>query len=272
MNYSVDHTISFEKLTNIFTEKGDNLFILRPEIGTGTLSIFNLEKGLRARFWNCEFDKAVQIHNGNGHGKPYFNLAFFSKCDNLQLESGHKHFKGVPVWDTVFISSSTIFNIHIQPVARVQCLGISFSCEWIVNNLLNTSQAFLYFEKKLKDLNAEPLLGSMTVEDKKRVADLVIGCSKKQLELFHIKSAVLKITSDFFKKVQSQELVSLQNCAEQHTLDIRNFFLANDNGFKPDIKTLAAHFAVSESTIKRYFKKQYGTTLSTYHRSNNKHN
>src|SRR5215218_8206581 len=263
MNNSVDHTISFEKLMNFFTEKGNNLFILRPEIGIGTLSVFNLENGLRARVWNCEFNKEVQMHNCNRHEKPYFNLAFFSKCDNLQLASGHKHFKGVPVWDTVFISSSTIFSINLNPVARVQCVGISFSSEWIVNNLLNTSEAFRYFEKKLKALNAGLLLGSMTVEDKKRVADLVIGCSKKQLELFHIKSAVLKITSDFFKKVQSEELVSLQNCAEQHILDIRKFFLANDNGFKPDIKTLAAHFAVSESTIKRYFKKQYGTTLST---------
>src|SRR5215217_6919110 len=171
MNNSADHIISFEKLTNIFTERGSNLFELKEEIGIGTLSVFNLENGLRARVWNCEFNKAVKIHNGNSHGKPYFNLAFFSKCDNLQLSSASKRFKGVPVWDAVFISSSTIFNILIKPVARVQCLGISFSCEWIVNNFLNTSQAFLSFERKLNALNAEPLLSSMTVEHKKRITD-----------------------------------------------------------------------------------------------------
>lgn len=164
----------------------------------------------------------------------------------------------IPVWDAVFISSSTRFSIYIKPLTKVECLSISFSREWIVNNFLKRSQAFIHFEKKLTALHTEPLLASMTVEEKKGIADLVTGCLNKKFELFYIKSAVLKIISDFFKKVESQEILSLPDGGEQNLFDISKLFSGNNNDQKPDIKTLAAHFAVSESTIKRHLKKNMG--------------
>lgn len=77
MKNAADHTLSFEHLTNIFSKKENSLFTLKPEAGTGFLTISNLENGLKARFWDCEFTTSMKLHNGEARGKPYYNLAFF---------------------------------------------------------------------------------------------------------------------------------------------------------------------------------------------------
>src|SRR5215213_4746119 len=141
-----DYNISFEQLIDIFTQVGTNHFELQPEIGKGAVHIFNLEDGLKARFWNCECHRSLQIHNHSNYNNTYYNLAFFSESAGIQLRNGHTVFRQVPEWDAILISSSTLFNIHVNPDARVKCLGISFSREWITDNFLNTRQSFLSFE------------------------------------------------------------------------------------------------------------------------------
>jgi len=53
--------IPLETLTTFFDEKSDNLFLLKPSVGSGCVQRFELDRGLEARFWMCRFDEQMEL-------------------------------------------------------------------------------------------------------------------------------------------------------------------------------------------------------------------
>ncbi len=71
--------IPFDELINLFTKRSVNKFILNRGIGKGYVQIFELEKGLQSRFWDCCFNEDVEMYSdaASDSENSYFTLAFF---------------------------------------------------------------------------------------------------------------------------------------------------------------------------------------------------
>jgi AraC-like DNA-binding protein len=107
------------------------------------------------------------------------------------------------------------------------------------------------------------LFESMTTTEKKSIIELFDDSWKKSLGSFYIKTALLKIISDFFYRIKERESFSA-NTVDTVVIEVEKYLCNNLGGMLPNLKELGDKFCISESTLKRHFKKKYGVNMSTY--------
>ena len=259
--------IPFDKLIHLFIKRSGNKFVLDPLVGKGYVQIFNLEKGLQARFWDCFLKEGIEMYSDvdSEIENAYFTLAFFLNMQGLQFAHRDTILRDNKIWDSIFISATSNYKMHIDPKATVHCLSISFSKKWLNNNLLKDNEAFKNLKEKIDTTESFSLLQSMTSSNKKYVQELFDASWKKSLGSFYIKSAVLKIVCDFFYKLKQSETFSTNNpCIDISLTEVENYLSDHLTAPLPNLKDLAHKFSLSESTLKRHFKKKYGVNMSTF--------
>ena len=98
---STVNKVPFDKLIHLFVKKCERCqygFILPPLEGSGSVQIFDLEKGLQARFWECYFNEALETYNDVSAetGNKYFTLAFFLKTGDYNFVTGELFYRATP--------------------------------------------------------------------------------------------------------------------------------------------------------------------------------
>lgn len=259
--------VPFYRLINLFKKRSVNRFVLVPPMGEGYVQIFELEKGLQARFWDCRFNEEIEMYSDVSAQieSAYFTLAFFLNTEGLQFGRKGTFLQENVIWDTVFISAASNYTILIAPKARGHCLSISFSKRWLTDNLLKDNEAFKNLRENIEKTKSFSLLQSMTSSEKKFIHDLLEASWEKTLGSFYIKSAVLKIISDFFYTIKQRETLNTNNISMDISMvEVERYLRHHLTRPLPNLKDLARKFSVSESTLKRRFKKKYGVNMSTY--------
>ncbi len=123
----------------------------------------------------------------------------------------------------------------------------------------------MHLKEKIYAAESFSLLDCMKSSEKKLVQELLDSSWKKSFGSFYIKSYVLKIISDFFCKIKDRETLSTNNhCLDASISEIEKHLTSHITGPLPDLKELAPRFSISESTLKRRFKKTYSVNMSTY--------
>ena len=263
---SVDK-VSFNELISLFVKQSEDTFVLDPAIGEGYVQIFDLEKGLQARFWDCCFKNETEIYNDGSseNEKIYFTLAFFLNMQGLEFTNSNPFSQGNIIWDTAFITPACTYKINIAPEVKAHCLNISFSKRWLTNNILGSNEAFNTLKEELEMPELFPLLHAMSGEEKSLILELFDSSWKKSFGSFYIKSSILNIISDFFYSIKERETFSTNSrCLTATIAEVEKYICNNLTGSLPNLKSLAHTFSISESTLKRHFKKIYGVTISTY--------
>ena len=261
------YKVSFNELSSLFVRQSEHTLVLEPAIGKGLVHIFDLEKGLQVRFWNCSFNEEVEIYNdgSNEDKKRYFTLAFFLNRQGLKFASNTILFQENIIWDTAFITPGCDYKIYIPSGGRAYCLNISFSERWFNNNILKSNEAFNTLKEKMDIPELFPLFECMNLEERKSILELFDSSWKKPFGSFYIKSAILRITSDFFYKLKEREISSTnKQCLTTSIAEVEKYICDHLTHSLPDLKDLAQRFSMSESTLKRHFKKIYGVNISTY--------
>lgn len=259
--------VPFEKVIDLFIKRSENKFVLHPSYGKGYVQTFELEKGLQARFWDCCFDEEIELFSDKVSEieNTHFTVAFFLKMQGLRFAHKGIFLQENLIWDTLFISASTDYKININPNVRLQCLGISFSKRWLSNNVFQDNDAFNNLKEKINITDQFSLLESMSVPEKKMIEELLEASWKKSLGTFYIKSAALKIVCDFFYKLKEKQGLNLMETSPAASIiEIEKYLCDHISSPMPNLKDLANKFLMSESTLKRHFKKRYGVNMSNY--------
>lgn len=261
------YDVPFEKLIDLFKRKSNHDFILKPLAGEGYVQVINLEKGLQTRFWDCHFNESINLYNDAGTGieNTYFTLAFFLNMQGLQFTNRDTSLQKNLIWDTVFISATSNYRIHLSPMAKLHCLSISFSKRWLCNNVLENNGTFKDLKEKIYATESFSLLESMTSSEKKVILELFDARWKKCFGSFYVKTGVLKMISDFFYKIKGRETLAINNPDPDTSIaEVEKYLTDHLTGKLPNLKDLAQRFSLSESTLKRHFKKKHGVTMSQY--------
>src|SRR4051812_41759186 len=108
--------ISFNDLVHLFVKKTSHTEVLKAEYGKGSVQTFHLAKGLQARFWDCTFNRELEIQGlaGVETESSYFTLAFFLHTEGVALSNDYV-VSNQAFWDTVFLSIRSAYRLHISP-------------------------------------------------------------------------------------------------------------------------------------------------------------
>ena len=257
--------ISFDKFLDCFIKRSENRSVLIQPVGKGYVQTFRLESGLEAKFWNCCFNEELVLEGSTDYQveNTYFTLALFLNLDGLAFNYDDFLLKENTIWDIVFISSTTTFKIHVSPQSRIQCLTISFSTRWLIRNLKKNNIIFEPLTEEIKPTSSPLLLEAMTSSDKMFIEELFDASLNKKLGTFYVKSAALKIVWDFFLKLKKEKCSDNPSIGTS-IIQIEKYLTSHLTGSLPNLKDLAQEFSISESTLKRHFKRRHGVNMSAY--------
>jgi AraC-like DNA-binding protein/FixJ family two-component response regulator len=255
--------VSFDKLSSLFTRTSDNRLLLHTHVGEGSIQYFKPEKGLQVNVWNCLFSKGIELYNSGRleNKQQFFTLAYIP--DRTGLEIFHKSSlfeKSIP-WNSLFVSTVSDFRLVIAPATRYRCITVSFSGDWLLR-VLQTSQTLQDTIGRVEKLEK---LQNITQEERKVLEELLHGVvSQQYITSFHIKTVVLKLMCDFLYRIKGEQ-PSEENSGIRGTLDkVEQYLDQHITKEFAGTKALAEQFSISESTLKRHFRKKYGVTISAY--------
>ena len=220
------NSIPYENLTNLFIKESEGMYVLKPNIGNGSVQIFHLSRGLEARFWNCNFNQEIELY---GNMSPeiknrYFTLVCFLDTTGLRIYSSDTSLNQNFIWNTMFISAKSNYKMYISPFINGQCISISFTKTWLDQNILEPNVAFHHLKQQVKAIDSFSLLGEMNASQKKVVAELLDFSWKKSLGTFYIKSSVLKIISDFLYKIKERDTPNIHHlCLEREVPELKKY-------------------------------------------------
>lgn len=261
------NAVTYEKVIDLFVKRSEKKLILAPSIGKGYVQIFDLEKGLQARFWDCCLNEEMDLYSDAEHEieNAYFTLAFFLNPEVLQFAEKGTFLQKNIIWDTLFISAVSEYKMHIASTSRVHCLSISFSKKWLNNNVFREKEAFETLKEEIDRAESFSLLESMNSSEKETIKELLHASWKKSLGSFYIKSAVLKIVCDFFYKLKEKQSPDTKTFSPVNLIsEVEKFLNDHITSSPPKLKDVAIKFSISESTLNRHFRKKHGVNISTY--------
>jgi AraC-like DNA-binding protein len=257
--------VPYHLLIDFFIKSGDYSLMVNPYLGEGNVQLFNLERGLQARIWNCYFFKDVELYTQQvaTDGHPYYTLINFMDTQGVQLINSLDNTPFGKPWDQLFLSAVSDYQLHIQANIRLHCLSISFSKNWLLKTInenprLNAVGATLQCNKIA--------MREMMNGDEKKWLGTIIGTVKNTpYKTFYIKSRAIKAISDLFQKlIVRSDLLMSNGQPRDRLMEIEQHLCSNIAAPLPDLKALAQQFHMSESTLKRKFKERYGVNMSAY--------
>lgn len=196
----------FGRLSTLFEKISDVILMLKNPLGTGTVRVYKLARGLQVRIWDCSFSHQLMISGDDfkGTDPAYFTLALFANTKGLTLINRGSSLPKNIVWDTIFLSDRSNCQMEISPGNKAQCLSISFTHKWFCRNVLDKSNAVCNLKEKVYNSESFSLLGSMTAAEKKFVRQLLDISGKPALGTFYLRCQVLKIICDYLVRLRDR--------------------------------------------------------------------
>ncbi len=203
----------YGELTNLFTRTPGGELLLEPSIGSGSVQVVNIARGIDARFWTYRINHEIEL---NGNETPvsksrHFTLVCFLNTEGFKLFNSDASLNESIAWNTIFLSANSNYKINISPGAGGQCLSISFTETWLQQNVLETNDAFHHLGEKISNRKSFCLIGSMNFSERKMVEELLNFPWKKSFGSFYIRSLVLKIVSDFLYRIKEKDTPTINH-------------------------------------------------------------
>lgn len=262
---------SFFDLIRAFGEPtGESEIQLDKKVGDGSIKALDIEDGLQIRIWDCMFNTELNIlrkTNDNPSDKT-FTLVYYLTPGSFSLQSLTGNGTINSLWDTAFMTSDAEFSVQIMPGRPMQCLSLNFTPEWLQQNIfIDIDFHDHFFQQQVFDTKPFVVFESLNNNEKMVISNLFQNKYHQSFGKFFFRSKALNLLTEFFLKmhcrISSQRGTALYH--EQQIINAEKKLMNNLQGGLPDIKSLATELSISESTLKRYFKKIYGKNIYEYY-------
>jgi len=239
-------------------------------VGNGNIRVINIEAGLQLRIWDCTFTNGLGVLQQAQHElapSRSFTLMYFLTPDSSVLEDC-QHSPAVlnEVWNTVLMSSDAKFKVQLLPGKTLRCVSINFSAGWLQKNVFSDIslhhdllQNFTY--------EADPfvLFESFSLVERKVNESLFAYMDQREFGKFFWRSRVLNLVTAFFSRIADRRSVHNDAAHKEQIAAVQQQLVENIYKGLPDIGTMAKNADVSESLLKRYFRKIYGENIYSYY-------
>jgi AraC-like DNA-binding protein len=261
---------SFHDLIRVLGEWNSETEIrLNSHAGIGTIQVLDIEEGLQIRIWDCTLATELSIHrktSSNASDKT-FTLVYYMTPGSFVLEDCTSSGTINKLWNTVFMTSDAEFKVKILQDMPMQCLSVNFTPIWLQKNIF-TDIDFQdhFFQQQVMKTKPFVMFESISHNEELVIVNLFRNKYHPSFGKFFFRSKALNLLTEFFVRVKGR-ISAQQGSALYHEEQIAGAekkLMENLNAGLPDTKRMAADLSISESTLKRYFKKTYGKNIYEY--------
>lgn len=269
MNNNLENTGSFKPVIAApqSVNSSNDEAILSNDIGSGTVQEFDLETGLKLWVFDCTLNNETDLADFiNRQNYRTFTLAYFLNTQGVVFTYENSVFQNNNVLNTIFYSHDANFKANVLQDKHLRCVAINISPKWFTDNV-----AKAYFtDKSSNTFNSEKpfvVFESFTSSEQHVLNELFQRITANQLGLITIRAGALTLSSDFFFKLKERQNLGLFTSYAYRgnaIAEVEKILSDNLCGTLPNLKDLSGKFSMSESTLKRHFKKMYGTNIHAY--------
>jgi AraC-like DNA-binding protein len=243
------------------------------ELGEGYAKARIIEEGLSYRIANYTLNTDVEYKRApvdRFHLILYFHQLTFEdhvycKIDDTVIESTDKVFN-IALMTTSYTTEKIVF----KKGTAVKGLSVQLDEEWLVKNIkdFDNYRTTLARQKSC-------VIDFISAKQRKILTDIFDRAEQTHFPELFTKSRVLRLTEQFLTSICRRGLTDIPEYTNQKDfqalLKVENLLLQNYNGLFPSIETLAKTALMSESKLKKLFKKAFGLAPYEYYQKNRMH-
>lgn len=263
-----DAAIFFNELARIFNvDPINNTISLPTNEGSGVIKLTDTNNGLHVIAWD------IQV-NGTRQFKKLPLRPASGKFFTIIASLSPKHFQirkkeGTVLPDLIFMAAEHPLFYTLLPGHRIKALIINISADWVFREFRDADPDLLFqahdlfYDKKPLFFTEE---ASFTMHH--NLEDMQDLMSKNRGDPFYARTKTLSILHDIFRRLQTiQSSDKKEGNIQLHAkmLAVEKILDEYLDKNLPSIKTIAKQVALSESTLKRNFKKVYGVSIYEFY-------
>lgn len=263
-----DAAIFFNDLARIFnTEPVNNTISLPTNEGSGVIKLTDTNNGLHVLSWDIQVNgvrqvKKLPLRPASGR---FFTIIASLSSKHLQIRKK----EGTVLPDMIFMAGEHSLFYTFLPGHKIKALIINVSAEWVFREFRDADPDLLF---QAHDLfyDKKPLLfteeASFTMHHS--LEDMQVLMSKDRGDPFYARTKTLSILHDIFRRLQTTQATDKKESNIQlhaKMLAVEKILDEYLDKNLPPIKAIAKQVALSESTLKRNFKKVYGISIYEFY-------
>lgn len=194
-----------------------------------------------------------------------FEEKVYCRVGSTVLESNDKFYSVA-----LMTHNHTDQHVSFKKGTSVKGLSVKISEEWLKKNIKDFTPAKLELIKQ-----QECIINFISTKQRKILYDIFSNDAAAFLPELFVKSRVLRLTEQFLTNLCNMGLYTIPEFTNQKDfqslLKIEHLLLKNFNMDFPSIETLAKTAYMSESKLKKLFKKAYGMAPYEYYQKNRMH-
>ncbi len=167
-------------------------------------------------------------------------------------------------------NSFTSQSLMLKKGTAIKGVSIQLTEEWLKNNVKELTAEKIEILKQKSDM-----VDFITAKHRKILLALLNDTGQTYLPELFIKSRVLKLTEEFLNNLCRHGLKSMPEFANHKDfnalVNVENLITKESTKEFPSIETLAKAAYMSESKLKKLFKKAYGMAIYQYYQKNRMH-
>jgi AraC-like DNA-binding protein len=253
----------------------DGEFYLPAQKGSGGVKELRLEQGavLRACDFTLNDRRLISRKVRPLAADPHFTFIFILTPDHFVLKTinEHRQFTVHGMYTVLLASDNTELSFEVAAGHEVKALSFSMpvsrfnahlqkgaqSRKTYVNEMLRKHEPFL-LQQAYTEAEFAPVI--------RMHADVFAGSSDARI----LQSEIYYLAESFLFKVFSekpQNIPSVSNAYFEKMMHVEQILIKHLGSHLPPIHVIARQMALSESTLKRYFKAVFGKTVYDYYLS-----
>ncbi|HEX6428694.1 MAG TPA: AraC family transcriptional regulator [Niastella sp.] len=254
-------------------EEGNTLIRFSGEMGRGQIKKWHLDAGLYMRVWDLYLSKPVELIKealpvyiaNNG-----FSLLCVHTPESVELKNINQlqQFNKVREQRFALVPDSVNAGLHLTPQVPVQLIEFTISAYWLKQQP-GFEQVAHYLNDDVTDDNGMPVLMEICPAKTSQLAAQLIDCiADRKADTHHVLPAALAMIKDFMTTVSRAETDKTSGNIDLYYEKVKEaeaILLSYIHKSPPRIGTIAKMVALSESTLKRYFKLIYGKSIYEYY-------
>jgi len=269
----IDSDDSISNLAEILgTNSVKGLIQIPPSHGVGIIKKVKLDSGIVMRIWNFSLNKPISFSK-RAHryttNEKYFHIGYLLNTESVLLNN--KTFpKPMPIpqgMNTLFFSSDAEMDFEIEIGSGLHAIDLTVSYSWLMQEF-SDSDSDTQIRSYIHELNARQyptlLVESSSPAEYRVISDIYSAAGADLKSHLHIKAEALLLVAEFFRKISSR---STKEVLESKILYYDKILIAEKileeslQGIFPGVDVIAKKVALSESTLKRYFKTVFHRSL-----------
>jgi AraC-like DNA-binding protein len=254
-------------------QEGNSLLKFSGELGRGQIKKYHLDAGLYMRVWDLYLLKPIELIRealpvyiaDNG-----FTLFCLHTPESVDLKSINQHQQFSKVRERRFALVPDAVNVGLQLNAHlpVQLIDFTISGYWLKQQPGYVHVAG-YFNDGIMEDNGMPLLiEPCQAKANILAAKLIDGLGDKKADpalMLHPAEALIKDFLNAVSKEETEKTSSNIDLYYEKVKEAEAILITHLQNSPPRMSIIAKTVALSESTLKRYFKLIYGKSVYEYY-------